>query len=49
MAVEARVRRRQDAAGVAPIPPVAAGTIEVSLVSVPPASLRQIGSDQPDS
>ena len=49
VAGEAQVRRRQDAAGVAPIPSVAAGAIEVSLVSVPPASLRQIGSDQPDS
>jgi len=37
VAVTARVRRRLDAAGVAPIPPATAGGIVVSLVSVPPA------------
>lgn len=35
--VTGRVRRKLDAAGVAPIPPVTAGGIEISLVSAPPA------------
>jgi copper(I)-binding protein len=37
VSVTARVRRKVDAAGVAPIPPVAAGALTVSLVSAPPA------------
>jgi len=35
--VTGRVRRKLDAAGVAPIPPAAAGALTVSLVSAPPA------------
>jgi copper(I)-binding protein len=35
--VTGRVRRKVDAAGVAPIPPVTAGGLTVSLVSAPPA------------
>jgi copper(I)-binding protein len=35
--VTARVRRKVDAAGVEPIPPVAAGDLRISLASAPPA------------
>lgn len=35
--VAGRVRRRLDAAGVAPIPPATAGSLTVTLVSAPPA------------
>jgi copper(I)-binding protein len=35
--VTGRVRRRQDAAGIAPIPPAVAGDLTISLVSAPPA------------
>lgn len=37
VSVTGRVRRKVDAAGVTPIPPVTAGDLEVSLVSAPPA------------
>ncbi len=37
IAVTGRVRRKQDAAGVAPIPPAVAGGLTISLVSAPPA------------
>lgn len=36
--VTARVRRKVDAAGVPPIPPVTAGDLTISLVSAPPAA-----------
>lgn len=39
LTVTVRVRRKLDAAGVPPIPPVSSGLIEVSLVSVPPAGV----------
>ena len=35
--VTARVRRKLDAAGITPFPPVVAGALSVSLVSAPPA------------
>ena len=35
--VTARVRRKMDAAGVEPIPPVVAGDLRLSLASAPPA------------
>ncbi len=35
--VTARVRRKVDAAGITPFPPVVAGDLSISLVSVPPA------------
>ena len=38
--VAGRVRRRLDAAGVAPIPPATAGSLTVTLVSAPPAPGR---------
>jgi copper(I)-binding protein len=37
IAVTVRVRRKVDAAGVPPIPPVAVGDLAISLVSAPPA------------
>jgi copper(I)-binding protein len=37
VSVTGRVRRKVDAAGVTPIPPVTAGDLEISLVSAPPA------------
>lgn len=37
VSVTGRVRRKLDAAGVAPIPPFSIGGIEISLVSAPPA------------
>jgi copper(I)-binding protein len=41
VSVTGRVRRKVDAAGVTPIPPVMAGDIEISLVSAPPAPAAQ--------
>jgi copper(I)-binding protein len=37
VAVTARVRRKVDAAGITPFPPVVAGDLSISLVSAPPA------------
>lgn len=37
IAVTGRVRRKVDAAGLVPIPPVAAGALTISLISAPPA------------
>jgi copper(I)-binding protein len=42
--VAARVRRKVDAAGIIPIPPVVAGDLSVSLASAPPAGTHAVDS-----